>query len=119
MVVCGGSKDVIPIATFDWRPKPLEPHPEFFREHSVAFCEAIAGSIGVRCAAEDCVWERRHLGQQRLERGDRAWPHASAGRRIDRIGGKVFEGGNTEGVDRGLGENEPWEGLSRPRHAEE
>ena len=40
----------------------------------MAFCEAIARSIGVRGAAEECARERRHGCEQRLERGDRAWP---------------------------------------------
>jgi hypothetical protein len=81
----------------------------------VAFCEAIARSIGVRCAAENCAREHCHLGEQRLELGDRARPHASAGRRVDRIGGKILEGGDAQGIDRGLGENEPREGLSQSR----
>src|ERR1700729_2473608 len=108
-----GAKDVIPVAAFDWRPKPCERHAEFFRERSVAFCEAIARSIGVRGAAEECARERRHRSEQRLERGDRARPHAPAACCVERIGAKTLDGGDAQGVDRRLGENEPREGLSR------
>ena len=114
-----GAKDVIPVAAFDWRPKPRERHAEFFRERSVAFCEAIARSIGVRGAAEECARERRHGCEQRLERGDRARPHAPAACRVERIGAKTLEGGDAQSVNRGLGENEPREGLSRRGQAEE
>ena len=78
----------------------------------MAFCEAIAWSIGVRCAAEECAGERRHRCEQRLERGDRARPHAPAACRVDRIGAKILDGGDAQSVDRGLGENEPREGLA-------
>src|ERR1700733_13510020 len=114
-----GAKDLIPVAAFDWRPKPCERHAEFFRERSVAFREAIARSIGVRGAAEECARERRHGCEQRLERGDRARPHAPAARRVERIGAKTLDGGDAQSVNRGLGENEPWKGLSRWGQAEE
>ena len=51
--------------------------------------------------------------EQRLERGDRARPHAPAACRVERIGAKTLDGGDAQSVNRGLGENEPWEGLSR------
>src|SRR5580704_8303081 len=114
-----GAKDVIPVAAFDWRPKPCERHAEFFRERSVAFCEAIARSIGVGGAAEECARERRHGCEQRLERRDRARPHAPAACRVERIGAKTLDGGDAQSVNRRLGENEPWEGLSRRGQAEE
>src|SRR5580692_10039165 len=114
-----GAKDVIPVASIDWRPKPRERHAEFFRERSVSFCEAIARSIGVRGAAEEGARERRHGCKQRLERGDGARPHAPAACRVERIGAKTLDGGDAESVNRGLGENEPWEGLSRRGQAEE
>src|ERR1700733_9301460 len=114
-----GAKDVIPVAAFDWRPKPCELHAEFVRERSVSFCEAIARSIGVRGAAEECARERRPRCEQRLEGGDRARPHAPAACRVERIGAKILDGGDAQSVNRGLGENEPWEGLSRWGQAEE
>src|SRR5580693_1153621 len=114
-----GAKDVIPVSAFDWRPKPLEWHAEFFRERSVAFCEAIARSIGVRGAAEECARERRHGYEQRLERRDRARPHAPAACRVERIGARTLDGGDAQSVNRGFGENEPREGLSRWGQAEE
>jgi hypothetical protein len=104
-----GAKGVIPVATFDWRPKPRERHVEFFCKRSVTFCEAIARSIGVRGAAKECARERRHRCEQRLERGDRARPHAAAACRVERIGAKTLDGGDAQSVNRGLGENEPWE----------
>ena len=85
----------------------------------MAFCEAIARSIGVRGAAEECARERRHGCEQRLERGDRARPHAPAACRVERIGAKTLDGGDAQSVNRGLGENEPREGLSRWGQAEE
>src|ERR1700733_1653655 len=114
-----GAKDVIPVAAFDWRPKSREWHAEFFRERSVAVCEAIARSIGVRSAAEERARERRHRCEQRLERRERARPHAPAACRVERIGAKPLDGGGAQSVNRGLGENEPWEGLSRRGQAEE
>src|ERR1700722_8751153 len=113
------AKNVVPVAAFDWRPKPCERHAEFFRERSVAFCEAIARSIGVRGAAQECARERRHGFEQRLERGDRARPHAPAACRVERIGAKTLDGGEAQSVNRGLCENEPWEGSSRRGQAEE
>src|SRR5580700_4160021 len=118
-MLSAGAKDVIPVAAFDWRRKPCERHAEFFRERSVAFCEAIARSIGVRGAAEECARERRHGCEQRLERGDRARPHATAARRVERIGAKTLDGGDAQSINRGLGENEPWAGWGRRGQAEE
>ena len=77
----------------------------------MAFCEAIARSIGVRGAAEDCARERRHGREQRLERSDRARPHAPARCRVERIDAKTLDGGDAQGVNRRLGENEPWERI--------
>jgi hypothetical protein len=85
----------------------------------VAFCEAIARSIGVRGAAEECVRERRHCGEERLEHGDCARPHSSAACRVERIGAKTLDGGDAQGVNRGLGENEPRADWGRREHTEE
>src|SRR5271154_4024406 len=100
-----GAKDVIPVAAFNWRPKSREWHAEFFRERSVAFCEAIARSIGVRGAAEEYARERRHCCELRLEPRDRARAHAPAACRVERIGAKILDGGDAQGVNRRLGEN--------------
>src|SRR6202789_863073 len=114
------AKNVIPVAAFDWRPKPCEGHAEFFRERSVAFCEAIARSIGVGGAAEECARERCHCCEESLERRDRPRPHTPATCRVERIGAKTFDGGEAQSVNGGLGEEEPWgERLSQRGQAEE
>src|ERR1700735_5860180 len=102
------AKNVIPVAAFDWRPKPCERHAEFFRERSVAFREAITRCIGVGGAAEECVWEYRHRCEENLERRDRPRPHAPATCRVERIGAETFDGGEAQSVNFGLGEDEPW-----------
>src|ERR1700733_5044152 len=114
-----GAKDFSPVAAFDWRPKPSERHAEFFRERSVAFCEAIARSVCVRGAAEECAPDRGHGCEQPRERGDRARPHAPAACRVERIVAKTLDGGDAQGVDRGLGENEPSADWGRQGQAEE
>ena len=70
-------------------------------------CEPFACVVGVRGAAKESVGERRHLGEQRLQRGDRARSHTAAGRGVERIAAKALEPGDAQRVDRRLGENEP------------
>jgi hypothetical protein len=113
------AKHVIPVAAFDWRPESRERHSEFLRERSVAVCEAIPCPIRARGAAEECAREHRHDCEQRPERCDRARPHAPAACRVERIGAKILDGRETQGVNRGLGENEPRADWGRQGHREE
>src|SRR5208283_4928384 len=114
-----GAQDVVPVAPLDWRAKPCEWDPKFFAKRSVAVCEAVARSIGVRSAAEKRAGEQCDTGEQRLERGDRAWAHASARRGIERVPAQAFDGRDAQGVDRGLGENQPRKRRTLRGQAEE
>jgi hypothetical protein len=79
----------------------------------VAFCEPVPRPIRVRGAAEECAREDSHCCEQRLERGDCARPHAPAACCVERIDAKILDSGDAQSVNRGLRENETWEGLSR------
>src|SRR5271166_5986073 len=114
-----GAQDVVPVTPLDGGAKPREWDPEFFAKRSVAVCEAVARSIGVRSAAEKRAGEHCDVGQQRLERGDRAWAHASACRGIERVPAEALDGCDTQRVDRGLGENQPRERWTLREQAEE
>ena len=100
-------QDVVPVAPLDGRAKPREWNAKFFAKRSVAVCEAVARSIGVDSAADKRAGEQCDTGEQRLERGDRAWAHASARRGIESVLAQTLDGRDAQGVDRGLGENQP------------
>ena len=91
----------------------------FSRKRSVAVCEAVARSIGVRGAAEKRAGEHCDAGEQRLERGDRARPHAAARRGVERVPAEALDGRDAQRVDRGLGENQPWKRRTLRGQAEE
>src|SRR5580693_2949339 len=114
-----GAQDVVPVAPLDGRAKPREWDPEFFAERSVAVCEAVARSIGVRSAAQKRAGEHRDAGEQRLERGDRARAYAPARRGIERVPAEALDGRDAQRVDRGLGENQPWKRRTLRGQAEE
>src|SRR5271166_1339025 len=78
-----GAQDVVPVAPLDGRAQPREGDPEFFGKRSVAVCEAVARSIGVRSAAQKRAGELCDAGEQRLERGGRARAYAPARRGIE------------------------------------
>ena len=103
----------------DWRAKPRERDAEFFRKRSVPVGKAIARSIGVGGATEKRVREHCNTDEQRLERGDRARPHAAAGRGIERVSAKVLDGRETQGIDRRLGDNQSWKRRTFQRQSEE
>jgi hypothetical protein len=103
-----GAKNVIPVATFDWRPKPFKRDAALFGERVMPIREAVPRPVRVRGAAEERARERRHCCEHRLERGDRAGPHAPAACRVECIGAKTLDGGDAQSVNRRLGENEPW-----------
>jgi hypothetical protein len=82
--------------------------------------KAIARSISVGGATEKRVRKHCNIDEQRLERGDRARPHAPAGRGIARVATEVLEGGEAQGIDRRLSKNQSWkrrplQGLSEER----
>ena len=114
-----GAQDVVPVTPLDGRAKPRERDLEFFGKRSVAVCEAVARSIGVRSAAEKRAGEHCDAGEQRLERGDRARAHASARRDIERVLAQALDGRNAQRVDRRLGENQPRKRRTLRGQAEE
>src|SRR5271170_5900343 len=114
-----GAQVVVPVAPLDWRAKPREWDPESFGKRSVATCEAVARSIGVRSAAEKRAGEHCDTGEQRLERGDRARANASARRDIERVLAQALDGRNAQRIDRRLGENQPRKRWTLRGQAEE
>ena len=70
--------------------------------------KAIARSISIGGATEKRVGKPCRIDEQRLERGNRARPHAAAGRGVERISTKILNRRETQGIDRRLGENQSW-----------
>ncbi len=66
--------------------------------------KAIARSISVGGATEKRVRKPCNIDEQRLERSDRAWPHAATGRGVERVSTKILNGRETQGIDRRLGD---------------
>jgi hypothetical protein len=83
------------------------------------WCRSAKRSPGPRRAAEERVREPCNIDEQRLERGDGTRPHAAAGRSIEGISTKIFNGRETESVDRRLGENQPRPRLTLRRQSKE
>jgi hypothetical protein len=81
--------------------------------------KAIARSIGVRGATEKRVRKHCNIDEQRLERDDRARPHAAASRGVERVSTKILNRRETQGVDRRLGENQSWKRRTLQRQPEE
>jgi hypothetical protein len=81
--------------------------------------KAIARSISVGSATEKRVRKPCNIDEQRLERGDRAWSHAAAGRCVERVSAKILNRRETQGVDRRLGENQSWKKRTLQRESEE
>ena len=93
--------------------------PNFLASDLVPVGKAIARSISVRCAADERVRKPCHIDEQRLERGDRARPHAAAGRGVERVCTKILNRRETQGIDRRLGENQSWKRRTLQRQSEE
>jgi hypothetical protein len=70
--------------------------------------KAIARSVSVRGATEKRIRKPCNIDEQRLERGDRARPHAAASRGVERIATEALEAGEAQGIDRRLGKNQSW-----------
>jgi hypothetical protein len=81
--------------------------------------KAISRSISVGGATEERVRKRCNIDEQRLERGDRARPHAAAGRGVERVSTKILNRRETQGIDRRLGENQSWKRRTLQRQSEE
>jgi hypothetical protein len=70
-------------------------------------------------ATEKRVRKHCDIDEQRLDRGDRARPHAAPGRGVERASTKILNGRETQGIDRRLGENQSWEKRTLQRQSEE
>jgi hypothetical protein len=70
--------------------------------------KTIARPIGIGGATEKRIRNPCKIDEQRLERGDRARPHATAGRGVKRVSTKILDGRETESIDRCLGDNKSW-----------
>ena len=81
--------------------------------------KAIARSISVRGATEKRVRKPCNIDEQRLERGDRARPHAAAGRDVKRVSAKILDDRDTQGINRRLGDNQSWKRRTFQRQSEE
>jgi hypothetical protein len=81
--------------------------------------KAIARSVSVRGATEKRVRKPCNIDEQRLARGDRARPHAAAGRGIERVSTKILNGRETQGIDRCLGDNQSWKRRTLQRQSKE
>jgi hypothetical protein len=102
------TKGFVPVTALDERPKPLERNAEFSRKGLVPVGKAITRSISVGGATEKCVRKHCNIDEQRLERRDCARPHATTGRGIKGVGTEALQGGEAQGIDRRLGENQSW-----------
>jgi hypothetical protein len=80
--------------------------------------KAIARSVSVGGTTEKRVRKPCNIDEQRLERGDRAWPHAAASRGVERVSTKILNGRETQGIDRRLGDNQSWERRTLQRQSE-
>ena len=114
-----GAEDVVPVAPLDGRAKPHEWDPEFFGQRSVAVCEAVARSIGVRSAAEKRAGEHCDPGEQRLERSDRPRSHAAARRGVERVPAEALDRRDAQRINRRLSENQPRKRWTLRGQAEE
>src|ERR1700733_12870377 len=101
-------QNLVPVTAVNGRPKPRERDAEFSRKRLVPVGKAIARSISVGGATEKRVRKHCNIDEQRLDRGDRARPHAAAGRGVERISTKILNRRETQGIDRRLGENQSW-----------
>ena len=81
--------------------------------------EAIARAVSVGGATEKRVRQSYNIDEQRFERGEGARPHAAAGRGIEGVFTKIFNGRETEGIDRRLGDNQPWKKRTLQWQSEE
>ena len=81
--------------------------------------KAIARSVSIRGATEKRVRKPSNIDEQRLERADRARPHAAAGRGIERVSTKILNGPETQGIDRCLGDNQSWKRRTLQRQSKE
>jgi hypothetical protein len=81
--------------------------------------KAITRSISVGGATKKRVRKPGNIAEQRLDRRDRARPHAAAGRCVDSISAKIFNGRETQGIDRRLGDNQSWKKRTLQRQSEE
>jgi hypothetical protein len=89
------AKDFVPVTSLDGRPKPHERNAELSCKELVPIGKAIARSISVSGATEKCVRKHCNIDEQRLERRDRARPHATTGRGVKRVSTKILNGGET------------------------
>ena len=102
------TKGFVPVTALDERPKPLERDAELSCKGLVPVGKAIARSISVGGATEKCVRKHCNIDEQRLERRDRARPHATTGRGVEGVATEALQGREAQGVDRRLGENHSW-----------
>jgi hypothetical protein len=70
-------------------------------------------------ATEKRVGRPLRIDEQCLERRDRARPHAAAGRGIEGVSTKMFNGHETEGMDCRLGDNKSWKKRTLQQQSEE
>jgi hypothetical protein len=112
-------QNLVPVTALNGRPKPRERDAEFSRKRLVPVGKAIAWSISVGGATEKRVRKHCNIDEQRLDRGDRARPHAAASRGVERVSTKILNRRETQGVDRRLCENQPWKRRTLQRQSKE
>src|ERR1700728_2457483 len=93
-------QNLVPVTAVNGRPKPRERDAEFSRKRLVPVGKAIARSISVGGATEKRVRKDCNIDEQRLDRRDRARPHATTGRGIEGVVTEALQGGEAQGIDR-------------------
>jgi len=79
------AEEVVPVATVNWRPKPLKSDGELFGKRLMPLRKAVPYPIRVRGATAKSVGEHCDACEQHLERRDSAWAHPPARRAIERV----------------------------------
>jgi hypothetical protein len=97
---------IVPIEIV-WRPQSLEPHTRGVGELGVILGVAVTGDIRVSGAGNEGIRMMGELGDNRLQRLDRAGAHAAAGTDLERVRPAFLQNGEAERVDWRFGDSKP------------